>query len=947
MTLSPGARLGPYEVLDLIGAGGMGEVYRARDTRLDRTVAVKVLPSDFANDPSRRARFEREARAISALEHPHICTLHDVGEQEGLAYLVMEHLTGETLAGRLRKGPLPRSQALEVASQIADALDAAHKRGIVHRDLKPSNVMLTGAGVKLLDFGLARVMPGAGAVESTSPTLTGTGAVLGTAPYMSPEQVEGREADTRSDIWSLGVVLYEMLTGRRAFAGTNSASLIGAILERDPVSLTTLQPLTPPSLERLVRRCLAKSPDARWGTAHDLADELRWVAQGAGVTGDVGPQVLGRVPTSRLLAVTAIAAALIGLVVGLPVGLRFARPPSRGPVRSLLEVRPAEALGSPHLLERVWGTGVLSRTDIALAPDGRVLVFAGRQGERLQLFRRGLADPEAEALPGTDGADSPFFSRDGRWVGFWAAGAIWKIAVDGKNPPVELCRMPALFGASWGPDDRIVFAQRTGGLSVVPAAGGKVESLTTLEPTEVSHRLPHLLPNGQIVLFTVLETLNDWFAARVDAIDLRTGQRRTLARDAADAHYLAGGHVVFARRGSIVAAPFDTASLRRTGGEFGALDGVMQSVNTRNPAIDTGAAQFAVSDAATLAYVPGGIVPDQNARLVVVDRSGAVQALDAPQRPYISLRLSPDGRRLAVQTQEGLTRGVWVHDFAKKTWVRPVPDPGGPMLFPRWSPDGQQLAFAWNRSGTNSISLVDVDGSRPPERLIVSRDPITPSCWLPDSQSLLFVSEGLTPAATFPGSGFPAARPDGLGAGADIWLLTRAGSAWTSRPLLQTQFSESHPELSPDGRWLAYTSDETGRTEVYVRRFPDLGGKVQISTQGGTSALWSRDGRELFYAIRSDLGWYSLIAVDVRAGAGMAFSTGPQHTVFAARELTSPHGEPRRLYTTTPVGGFDVSPDGRGFLFVQLIQAPTAPPIQHVHLVQDWPQLFVRPVTSQ
>jgi Tol biopolymer transport system component len=906
MPLSPGTRLGPYEVLALIGAGGMGEVYGARDTRLDRTVALKVLPADFASDPSHRARFQREARAISALAHPHICTLHDVGEQDGQAYLVMEYLTGETLADRLKKGPLPRPQALEAAGHIADALDAAHKRGIIHRDLKPGNVMLTRAGVKLLDFGLARigahgerpVVEDLASAPTTSGPLTGRGTLLGTMPYMAPEQLEGRPTDARTDVWALGAVLYEMLTGRRAFEGQSQASLIAAILEKEPVSLTTLQPLIPPSLERLVRRCLAKSPDDRWDTAHDLAEELRWIAQTVQAGEAVAPR---RAPLRTVVAVGALALAT-GFAAALATGWRLMGRAPRPIVHSLLDIRPAEALLGPSPYEH-WDRRP-SRTAFALSPDGRTLVFTAQQGERQQLYLRRLDQPEATLVPGTEGAEGPFFSPDGAWVGYWAQGAFRKVGIGGGGPPVQVCRFPGpVYGASWSTDDRIVFGLESGGLRHVPASGGTPEPLTTPAPGEAWHVLPQVLPGGKAVLFTALDSPYNWRSARVVAQPLPSGARRVLAEDAADARYVPTGHVVFARRGNLLGIAFDPARLARTSGEVGLVTGVMQALNAPSSTIETGAAQFSVSESGALAYVTGGVMPTGMRRLVSVDRSGRVQPLAGDEHRYLGLQLSPDGRRLVLYAKEDLTATVYTYDLARGVLTRLMPEARGAGLFPRWSPDGTRIAIGWSGDGKNGLFLADADGRRPLQALLESGVVPLPASWTPDGRGIVFVRGG------------------------DIFIHQLEGGRSSSRPLLDTPAWEQWPELSPDGKWLAYASNETGRNEVYLRRFPDLGGRVQVSADGGVSPLWSRDGGRLYYVHRVN-GSVMGVLTELTISPGPSPALGPPRRLFDLDE--------RRLLVSYTATGYTLTPDGRGFIFAQSVTAEIPPPPNQIHLVQNW-----------
>jgi serine/threonine-protein kinase len=502
MTFPPGTRLGPYEVVRPLGKGGMGEVYEARDPRLQRAVAIKVLPAHVRGDATLLSRFQREARALSSLSHPHVCAVYDVGSEGDVDFLVMERLEGESLRDRLERGAMPLGEALEVAVEIAGALDAAHRRGIVHRDLKPGNVMLTKAGAKLLDFGLAlRRAPDPPDALSDAPTATApdtaAGTILGTLPYMAPEQVEGREADARTDVFAFGAVLHEMVTGRRAFDAKSQASLVAAILEKQPPPPSTLQPLAPPALDRVVRTCLAKDPDERWQSAADLRRELSWIAGAGGANPEATAPGRGAWRWPAVAGLLALAA-----LAGVGVGRRLA-PPASEPavVHSLLDLRPAEALIGPHPLERTVGMFRPSRTAIALSPDGRRLAFVARLGDRQQLWVRRLAEDEARPVPGTEGADNPFFSPDGQAIGFWSAGAIRRVALDG-GPPVEICPAAGIGGATWAAPDEILFAATAGGLMRVALGSGVPEPLTRPAPGEVSHRLPHVVPGGA-VLFTV------------------------------------------------------------------------------------------------------------------------------------------------------------------------------------------------------------------------------------------------------------------------------------------------------------------------------------------------------------------------------------------------------------------------------------------------------------
>jgi eukaryotic-like serine/threonine-protein kinase len=911
MGFESGTRLGPYEILGPLGKGGMGEVYEARDLRLQRAVALKVLSAHLREDATLLSRFQREARVLSGLSHPNVCSVYDVGCEGDVHYLVMERLEGETLHDRLERAAMPVGDALRVAMEIAGALDAAHRRGIVHRDLKPGNVMLTKAGAKLLDFGLARHRAAAATdLLSEAPTVTApdtaAGTILGTLPYMAPEQVEGRESDSRTDVFAFGAVLHEMVTGRRAFDGKSQASLVAAILEKQPPAVSALQPLAPAALDRLVQTCLAKDPDERWQSAADLRRHLSWIAQGW----DSAPQAAAERERWRW----PVAAALVALaaVGGVVVGRSLtARPLELRTVRSVLDLQPAEALIGPHSLERTVGMGRPSRTAIALSPDGRRLAFVARQGGRQQLYLRALDRDEAVPVPGTEGADNPFFSPDGEAVGFWSRGAIRRVGLDG-GPPVDICPSAPLSGATWLATDEVVFATTAGGLMRVAIGSGSPEPLTRLAPGEVSHRLPHAVPGGAL-LFTVFESGFDKRRGRVEVLDRRTGERRLVAENAADARYVATGHVVFARRGSLVAVPFDRAALRASGREVGVLEGVMQSLNVPYVDVETAAAQFDVSDDGTLVYAKGGAAPDVMRRLVRVDRSGRTEPLGAPAKAgYAVLQLSPDDRRVAVTAREGLRWSLWVYDLERSTMTQPAASPEGAMLWPRWQPNGDRLAFAWIRRDQTDIHAARADGSAGPEPITHTGTLKSPSGWSPDGRSLLYVENG------------------------DVFLLSPGSGGWTSRPLLATPAEEECASVSPDGRWVAYTSDETGRSEVYVQRFPGLGTKAQVSTDGGYSPVWSRDGRELFYAReRPDAFTGDLWAVAVVPGETSRLGT--PRKLF---DLEEP-----RLWLSSLVSGFAVDRAGRFYFPQTLERVPSTEP-RHLQLVQGWSSELRRSVPA-
>jgi serine/threonine-protein kinase len=908
MPLAVGSHLGPYEILSALGAGGMGEVYKARDTRLDRTVAVKILPSALAFDRQFRERFDREARTISQLDHPHICTLYDVGEQDGTSFLVMQYLEGETLEQRLKKGAPPLEQSLLWMIQVADALDKAHRAGIVHRDLKPGNIMLTKTGAKLLDFGLAKASQPAVAgaalsmLPTTPPTLTAQGTILGTFQYMAPEQLEGQETDGRTDIFAFGAVAYEMLTGKKAFEGKSQASLISAIISSNPPPIAASQPLTPPALDHLVRTCLAKDPEARWQSASDVKRELQWLAGSAtrGTTAVVG--------TERLRWTVPVTTTALGLVIGTLVTMLGSRlmmhQPAdfKGVTRTFVSVAPADQLRSVPA-DTQGGEGRPSRTALALSPDGRLLVFSAVRAGHQALYARALDQVDAAPIPGTDDGVNPFFAPDGRWVGFWANGALRKVPLNG-GPPTVVCETGPIFGASWGSTNTIVFARQREGLLQVPAEGGTPRTITTLDEKrgEFSHRLPFVLPGGGAVVFTVtLHPAPRWDEAQLAVVSIATGERKNLG-PGADARYVTTGHLIFMRAGTLVAAPFNLARLELTGGVVSLISDVMQAGRQGAAMTDTGAGQFATSSSSTLAYVPGGLGADVERTLVWVDRRGIARPLAARVGPYFAPMLSPDARRIVLWTQ-GDDRNVWLHDVDRGTLSRLTSEGRNSRAI--WTPDGTRVVFGSAKAGVDNLFWKAADGSGGAERLTTSPNVQMPSSWSPDGKTLAFLE-------------FPSATH------AVVWLLPLEGDR-QPHPLLQTRFNTTYAEFSPDGRWIAYVSDESGRDEVYVQPFPGPGPRKQISNDGGTQPAWSRTSRELFYT-------------DYVSGSGQA-----AFDMFVVPVVLTPTfsaGTPRVLFKGRFAGqgatrGYDVTPDGQRSLMAQTKERPPAK-VTQIILVQNW-----------
>jgi Tol biopolymer transport system component len=875
MSTIPGSRLGPYEIVAPLGAGGMGEVYKARDTRLDRIVAIKVLHGRLSSDPQFRDRFDREARAISALDHPHICALYDVGEQDGTSFLVMQYLEGGTLQDRLAKGALPLDQALQYAIQIADALVAAHRAGIVHRDLKPGNVMLTKSGAKLLDFGLARATgpvvagPGLSMLPTTPPNLTAQGTILGTFQYMAPEQLEGQEADTRTDIFAFGAVVYEMLTGKKAFEGKSQASLIGAIMHAEPPAISTLQPLTPPVLDRVVRRSLAKDPDDRWQTARDLLDELKWVADG-------GPDAVGVTPVARrrgherLLGAVATVG-VMAVVVSLVGIFLYVRRVTDAPRVLKVSVLPPEhaALSSRN-------------APPALSPDGRRLAFVASSEGKDSLWIRDLDSLAAHPLPGTEQAGYPFWSPDSRRLAFFAGGQLKKIDVAG-GPALPLC--PAVGdgrGGSWSNNGVIVFAPGDGrGLFRVQAGGGRPTPVTALDQRsgEMSHRFPWFLPDGRHFLYTALNS--DPEKSAVYVADLDSPNRQQVVTVLSNALYAPPGYLLFLREQTLMAQPFDAAAAKITGDAIPIAEQVDVVANRLQ-------GQFSASQNSVLAYMSSGT---SGAQLTWFDQSGkALETVGAPGL-FHGPAISPDGNTVAVDRADPQTGfyELWLHDLTRGIASRLTPASHSQQnnAYPVWSNEGNRIAFSSIRDGHANLYQTATSGPAADEPLDGDVRSKRATDWSRDGR---YVIETVNDPKTK----------------TDIWVLPQFGDrkAW---PYLQTESNEGSAKLSPNGQWLAYSSDETKRAEIYIQTFPTKTERRQVSKSGGNVPVWSRDGKELYFLGADG----KLMAVEVKGGAR-----------FDA-------GAPRPLFDTRVQGGFsyfDVSKEGR-FLIPVPVEQPGSVPI--------------------
>jgi Tol biopolymer transport system component len=892
MGLTSGTKLGPYEILSALGAGGMGEVYRARDTRLERTVAIKILPAHLSADPVRKQRFEREAKTISSLNHPHICVLYDVGHQEGIDYLVMECVEGETLAKRLEKGPLPLEQVLKYGAQIAEALDKAHHSGVVHRDLKPGNIMLAATGAKLLDFGLAKpVGPLASGMTLTADVpgaaMTEEGMIVGTFQYMSPEQVEGKEVDGRSDIFSLGTVLYEMVTGKRAFEGKSRLSVASAILEKEPDPITSTKPLTPPALSHVIRKCLEKFPDERWQSASDLASELRWITEGGSQLSppSTAPGKEFGAPW-RTAALWSTLALLLAMVTGLAVW--HTQPVSPRPVsRAAIILPPGQRLAG------------LNQAALALSPDGTQLAYVAVQGGVQQIYLRPMDSLEARPVPGTEGAVNPFFSPDSQWLGFFAGQKLKKVSIGG-GAAVSLSDAAQSFGASWSSSGTIAFSPlQVSTIEQVSEAGGVTRPLTKLEKGEISHRRPEFMPGGKVLLFTSGPNTFNWNTGQIVVQAVGTAERQTLVKGVIHPHYSAPGHLLYVQGGNLMAAPFDPKRLTITGAAVPVIEGLLHSTTS-------GTAQYTISDTGTLAYISGAAYSDQR-KLVWVNRRGEEQVLSAPARSYVFPRLSPNGKQVAVSITEQESQ-VWLYDLSRETLSRFTFE-GTLNLNPVWTPDGKRIAFQSNEGGPPNIYWQNADGSGGLERLTNSEFVHFPLSMSPDGQLLAYGEINPT-------------------TGYDLWVQQLKDRH--PQPFLRTPFTESVPQFSPDAHWMAYISNESGRYEVYVQPYPGPGGKWQISTNGGTEPVWNPNGRELFYR---DGGKMMSVGISTQTG----FATGKPRMLFEGPYQPTP--------ATTP--NYDVSRDGQRFLMLKSSEMGEVAPTQ-INIVFNWSEELKRRVpTSQ
>ncbi len=870
-----GRTLAHYQVTEKLGAGGMGEVYLARDTRLARDVALKVLPAAFANDNERLLRFEREAQVLASLNHPNIAAIHGLDQSDDVRFLAMEYVPGENL-----KGPIAIDDLMPIIHQLIDALEEAHERGIVHRDLKPANIKITPNGkVKVLDFGLAKALaddPVSGS-SANSPTLalsayTKTGMLLGTAAYMSPEQARGKPVDKRSDIFAFGAVLYELLTGSQAFGGETMSDSLATILKNDP-DLTLLPASTPPNLRRLLARCLEKDPKRR----------LR----------DIGEAriILSEKPAPDSVAVAAPPPAR--RLAWLPWALLAMATVAAGVATWRLWPRPSPPRGVAHMSTAAPGLRVTPSL-IAMSRDGsRIAYSTGERGGVGPIHVRMLDQLDARPIAGTDGGNTPFFSPDGQWLGFVHEQTYKKIQVAG-GAALTICTSGGTFGATWGPDGSIVFGNIRGGLSRVSAAGGPVAELTRLDPKkgEVTHRWPEFTPDGKHVIFTI-GVAAGYDNARIAILSLETGAYRTLFEGGAFGRLVPTGlidgkpgdsHIVYWRAGSLFALPFDSRRGEAAGSPIPILEGVfgVRSV---------GAIFFASSLTGDLTYIPGQSA-DITRAMVLHDERGQAQAFAAPERRYLDIRYSPDGQKVAASIRDGGKDDIWIYDIARGALTRLTfqGDNGRPV----WTPDGKRVTFRSVDAGKDAILSAPADGSAPPEKLLDSSDGVVPLSWSPDGKFLSFAR------------GQPST---------DLMVLPWPGG--TPKAFLATPFTEQSATYSPDGRWIAYASNESGANQIYVRPSAGEGGKWQVSVDGGVFPRWVRGGRGLVFRSRE-----AILMADVDGGA--AFRAGTPKVLFSAGPISTGNS-----------GAYDVSADGKRFLILKAPDEGRAGPPQ-VNFIFNW-----------
>jgi len=893
VTLAVATRLGHYEIRSKLGAGGMGEVYRARDTRLNRDVAIKVLPALFAADQDRLQRFEQEARATSALNHPNILTVYDTGSHEGAPYIVAELLEGEELRDLLNDGPIAQRKVVDYANQIVSGLAAAHSKAIVHRDLKPENIFITADGrVKILDFGLAKLTPpklaaGASSEVATHKAITDPGTVLGTVGYMSPEQVRGQEADYRSDIFSFGAILYEMLRGRRPFTGESAIEVMNSILKEEPEELTETNAKISPALERIVRRCLEKKPERRFQSTSDLCFAIEALSMPSGSrlnTAASLPAVTESTVKSRLfgnarLAWIAAAVLLLGLLVSLPFTIAYLR---HGPSADA-KVLKSSILPPEHA----------SFDSIAVSPDGHWLAFTAATGAKVQLWVRALDGLNSQALAGTEGAAYPFWSPDSRFIAFFASGKLKKVEVSGA-PVQTLCDVRGGLGGTWNRDGVIVFATQAAiGLSRVSTTGRELATLTTLDASreEAAHWFPSFLPDGRHFLYEIRSGRKDLSGIYLGSLDGAVKQRLL---DADTKAVYASGYLLFGREGVLLAQPFDADKQQLTGEPFPIAERIASDP------ISPRSLNASVSDTGVLVF--DSSANRQSSQILWVDRGG--KQIGGSLGVWVGgwgPRLSPDEQRVAserLDTQTG-SGDIWLSDVTGENAARFTFE--GTALWPVWSPDGSRIAWGSTRGGSRDLYQKSASRAGQDELLLKSDQNKLPTDWSRDGRFIVYLR--LDSKTKY-----------------DVWVLPLTGDQ-KPFPFLQTEVYEGAARLSPDERWMAYVSDESGRFEVYVQSFPGGGGKRQVSAGGGIGPVWRRDGKELFYY--SADGKLMVVEVKTAAAPAAAFEAGAPVSLFEFRIGTA-------SVTTPP---YSVTGDGRRFLIQTIVDTEASAPLT---VVTNW-----------
>jgi eukaryotic-like serine/threonine-protein kinase len=879
-----GKQVAHYLIESDLGAGGMGEVYRARDTRLGRSVALKMLPEIFARDPERVARFDREAKVLAALNHANIAALFGFEQADGKSFLIMELVEGETLAERIERGPVAVAEALKIAHQIADALESAHEKGIVHRDLKPANIKITPEGkVKVLDFGLAKalaVSPDPGELM-TSPTFsmaaTNAGVILGTAPYMSPEQAKGANADQRSDIFSFGCVLFEMLSGRRSFQGDSVSEVIASVLAREP-DLATLPANLSPKLTDLIRRCLEKDVKRRWQAIGDVRVEVDVISgdphglnlqAGLAVPKPLWRRALPSVVTGILVA--AITASMVWIY----------RPV---PSTAITRFR--------YLLPKEQGFTRTGRHVIAISPDGANVVYVANQ----QLFLKPMADSEAKPIPGTtQDVNTPFFSPDGKWVGFFSVPEekLKKIAITG-GAIVPIGDIDNPHGVNWYSDDEILIGQARKGIARISANGGKPETIIAAKPGEV-FQSPQMLPGGE-VLFTVGREDGDdrWDKALIVVQSLKTGVRKTLISGGSDARYVPTGHIVYVLGANVFAVPFDAGKLQVTGGPIPILEGVMRSAPS-----NTAASFFSFSNNGSLVSIPGVAVQGDNL-VLMIDKAGTKRPLGLPTGTYAAPRISPDGKQVALQVNDGKEVFIAIYDLSGKAALRRLTF-GGANYDPLWTNDGQRIIFRSERDGDRNLYWQRADGSGSAEKLTFEKEAVTAEAASPDGTAITAKTKG------------------------GIWMLSLEGDRKLQSVVVTAEKGAGamRSSFSPDGRWLAYQLS-AAQNSVYVQPFPPTGAKYQLASASAGIPLWSRDGKQLFYLATPGSGLYQLFAIDVQTQP--AFVMGKSTPLPINGVIQSGRGR-----------NFDITPDGKEFIALFLPEEPGRQPAsQQINVVLNW-----------